>query len=308
MLGGLNTAMLASTGVFVEDVASWKSNVESDGGEVSQKTLEALNIFIITLKVNNIRNKIKRCNLFCGSNLRASLHPIIVGDSDRSIGYLKDKNFGFAEYDYSEMGGLSAAGALSAPNSSTALGGLGSKYLETDVFLSSVDMSSSYGHLSFMSTSADISLSSVGGYMMPLCGGDYSTVNDLSSYIEFNSDQILKAGSPSSFAPGSSNGYVRKENVNSVGGFWLANRTSNINQKLYKDAVEYDDSDATSNQSAYPIGGYKFRIFGAYSGGQVTQTSIYKLLFYSMGAELTETEITVLNGALTKFNSSLGRI
>jgi hypothetical protein len=301
MLGGLNTAMLASTGVFVEDVASWKSNIESDGGEVSQKTLEALNEFIITLRVNNIRNKIKRCNLFCGSNLRASLHPIIVGDSDRSIGYLKDKNFGFAEYDYSETGGLSAAGA-------TALGGAGSKYLETDVFLSSVDMSSSYGHLSFMSTSADVSLSSVGGYMMPLCGGDYSIENDLSSYIEFNSDQILKAGSPSSFAPGSSNGYVRKENVNSVGGFWLANRTSNINQKLYKDAVEYDDSDATSNQSAYPIGGYKFRIFGAYSGGQVTQTSIYKLLFYSMGAELTETEITVLNGALTKFNSSLGRI
>jgi len=85
MLGGLNTAMLASTGVFVEDVASWKSNIESDGGEVSQKTLEALNEFIITLRVNNIRNKIKRCNLFCGSNLRASLHPIIVGDSDRSI-------------------------------------------------------------------------------------------------------------------------------------------------------------------------------------------------------------------------------
>ncbi len=54
-------------------------------------------------------------------------------------------------------------------------------------------------------------------------------------------------------------------------------------------------------------GGYKFRIFGAYSGGQVTQTSKYKLLFYSIGKGLTITEIENLDAALKEFNTKLNR-
>lgn len=300
MIGGLNTAILASIGALDREVEKWHTNVKNDGGDASEQTLKALSEFITTLKQNNIRNKIKRCNLFCGTNLRASLHPIIVGDSDRSIGYLKDKNYGFTNADYSITTGLSALG--------TNLQETAGKYLETDVFLSSVGMSDDYGQLSFMSALGDVPLSSIGDYMMPLCGGDYMTKSDLSAYIEFNSDKVLKAASPSSFSPGSADGYVKVENVDTVGGFWLANRTSSTNQKLYKNALEFDNSDATADQSAHPIGGYKFRIFGAAVGNEVIQTSIYKLLFYSLGSSLTESEITILNDALTNFNSTLNRI
>lgn len=302
MIGTLNTSALASVGTLDTEVSRWKASVENDGGVVSRETLEALNAFMNNLKLNNIRNKITRCNLFCGSNYRAAMHPIITSDLEggRLLGYDKDKNYGFFDSDYSESSGLTATGAI--------LNNQASKYLDTGLFLTSGGMSESYGHLSFMSTNQSVDLNSVGGYMMPICGGNYSLASALSSYIEFNSDEILKAASPSSFTQGSIRGHVEIENVNEIKGFWLANRTSSTNQNLYRDSIQYDNSDATADQANNVMGGYKFRVFGAYSGGQVTQTNSYKLLFYSIGKALTKNEIEILNQSLVQFNETLSRI
>ena len=304
MIGGLNTATLASVGTLNDEVQNWHTNIQNDNSTADRQTLEALDKFITTLKTNNIRNKIKRCNLFCGASRNASLHPVITGDSSRSIGLSKDTNYGFLESDYSVTSGLSAYTVGVENVQETA-----SKYLDTGVFLTSAGMSNDGGHLSFMSTSSSTAtLAAIGNYMMPLCGGDYTTKSDLSAYIEFNEDRVLKATSPSSLTPGATNGHVELAEINDVGGFWVANRTSSTNQKLYKNAIEFDNSDATADQSAYPIGGYKFKIFAAAINDQIIQTSIYKLLFYSLGSSLTEGEITILNSALVKFNSTLNRI
>tara|TARA_Y100000593_G_scaffold95087_1_gene199416 strand:+ start:12179 stop:13087 length:909 start_codon:yes stop_codon:yes gene_type:complete len=302
MIGTLNTATLASTGTLDLEVSRWKASVENDGGEASRETLEALNTFISNLKLNKIRNKITRCNLFCGSNYRSAMHPIIISDLEegKSLGYDKDKNYGFFDSDYSESSGLTATGAI--------LNNQASKYLDTGLFLTSAGMSESYGHLSFMSTNQSVNLNSIGGYMMPICGGNYSLASALSSYIEFNSDKTLKAASPSSFIQGSTKGHVEVENVDEIGGYWLANRTSRTNQNLYKDSIQFDNADATADQADNIIGGYRFRVFGAYSGGQVTQTNAYKLLFYSIGKTLTENEIEILNQSLVQFNETLNRI
>lgn len=301
MIGGLNTATLASVTSLDDEVLDWYTAVKGDGGDANSITLDALHEFVTTLKINGVRDKIKRCNLFCGENLRSCLHPIIKGEANKSIGSKKDINYGFRSADYSKSEGLSAR------NSAAGILGPAGKYLLTGTFLTSLGLDNWGGHLSFMSYVGSASLDSAGGYMMPLSGGDYSIKNDLSAYIEFDNEANIRAASPSSFNPSSARGYVELDSWLDVGGFFLANRTSNINQKLYKNAAVIDDSDATLDQSLNPIGGYKFRIFSAYSGGQETQTSVSKLLFYSLGERLTEDNITILNNALIKFNDSLGR-
>tara|TARA_B100000131_G_scaffold130906_1_gene127634 strand:+ start:4524 stop:5441 length:918 start_codon:yes stop_codon:yes gene_type:complete len=304
MIGGLNTAILANAVSLDDEVLDWHTAISKDGGSADSDTLMALDKFMTTLKVNGVRDKIKRCNLFCGSNLRSCFHPIIKGEVGKPIGSEKDVNFGFRNSDYSLSRGLSAERL-----SSSALFSDASKYLKTEGFLTSFGLDNYGGHVSFMSYGSETSLSSVGGYMMPLCGGDYSMKNDLSAYVEFT-DENTKAASPSSFNPSSSRGYVDLNALDGdtdVSGFWLANRTSNTDQKLYKDAVVFNDSESTLDQIPYPIGGYKFRIFSAYSGGKESQTSIGKMLFYSIGERLNESNITVLNDALTKFNDALGR-
>jgi hypothetical protein len=304
MIGGLNTAALASVVSLDNEVLDWYTAVKNDGGDANSNTLNALDEFMITLKKNGIRNKIKRCNLFCGANLRSCLHPLIRGRVGESIGSKKDISYGFVNSDYSFFRGLSAESLSSSVLLSSA-----QKFLHTNTFLTSLGLDNYGGHISFMSYNDTMNLSSVGGYMMPLFGGDYSVKNDLSAYIEFDQDST-KAASPSSFNPSSTRGYVNLDTLDDdvdVSGFWLANRTSKTNQKLYNNGMAVEDSDATLSQDGFPIGGYKFRIFSAFSAGQETQASISKILFYSIGEKLAETDIKILNNALAKFNEVLGR-
>ena len=301
MIGALNTANLASVSSLDSEVLDWYKAIDKDGGWASEGILRALDKFLITLKINGVRDKIKRCNLFCGGNLRASLHPIIKGNVGGPVlGRAKDINYGFRTRDYSYSRGLSAEDLSYSTLLSSA-----SKYLLTGAFLSDLGVDNWGGHISFMSYHEPMSLSTVGDFMIPLAGGDYSSKNDLSAYMEFNSENRLLAASPSSFNPGSEKGYVDLQESD-VAGFWLANRSSNTSQKVYLNGAQIGE-EATLNQENHPTGGYKFRIFSTYSGGQETQTSIGKILFYSIGEKLTESNITVLNEALTKFNLTLGR-
>ena len=300
MIGALNTATLASVGGLEAETEDWHQRLISNKlpAGASRNTLESLNKFIITIKTNSFMHKIKRCNLFCGSNLLSALHPIIIGDSNQKIiGGPTDENHGFFEANYAEQFGLSAAGTL--------IGGKATKWLEPNVFVTSMGMDNSNGHLSLMSNNLQAD-----EYSMPICGGDYSSPSNMSAFIEFGKDGYLKACSPGSPALGSTLGQVVLDNPSKSdisGNVWTANRTSNTNQKLYKGATEYDNSEATQDQSNYAIGGYKFRIFGAYSGGQITQTSNGSILFYSLGETLTEAEISTLSNAVKLFNTNIGR-
>ncbi len=300
MIGGLNTAILGSVGGFEREIEDWRLRVESSNlGGASRNTLDALNEFIITIKKNSFIHKIKRCNLFCGTNLSTALNPIIIGDSNKKvIGNKIDESRGFFEADYLERRGLSA--------NSASVGSQAQKWLNTGAFITSVGMDNNNGHLSLMFNNLNAD-----EYSMPICGGNYSSSSNLSAFIEFGKDGYLKACSPGSPALGSTLGQVKLDNPSKAdisGDVWTANRTSSTNQKLYKGEDEYDNSEATQDQSNYTIGGYKFRIFGAYSGGQITQTSNATMLFYSLGETLTETEISILSNAVKLFNTRIGRL
>lgn len=308
MIGSLNTVSVAISGALDNEVADWYARVQAHGGSADSATLGALNEFMHTLKLNNIRNKIRRCNLFCGYSLRSSLHPIInsAKEGGGRLGYERDIPVGFADSDYSQKNGLWAMG-VSLQSAAT-------KYLSTGAFISEIGIGSQGGHVSFMSATSlnPIVVSSVGGYIMPLSGGDKQANTDLSAFIEFSSGSGTVTGaSASAFAPGVvGHAEAAITDNQDISGLWVATRTSSTNQELWQATNEkiLEIGDAgTEDQSLWPIGGYKFRIFGSPSGGGTVQTSSYKLLFYSLGKSLTKEEIGILNDALIDFNNALGR-
>jgi len=319
MIGLLNTVNVAIAGALDNEVSDWYTNVRNDGGEADSSTLGALSEFMFTLKINNIRSKIKRCNMFCGHNLRSSLHPIIKSAKEGgvTIGYEKDINSGFVNSDYAPGRGLWAINAaLQLP---------AQKYLSTGVFISEAGITGAGGHLSFMGTPSTnpTQLYDIGGYMSPLNGGDNQSSFDLSAYIEFDSGQgTIKGASASASAPGQEGhaevdlygaGIDGLDNANDVSGLWVASRESSTIQKLYRGneegVIQVNEFSNENDQTTFPIGGYKFRVFGSTpANGLVTQTSSYKLLFYAIGETMSESEITILNNALIKFNTALGRI
>lgn len=304
MIGTLNTVNVATSGLLDQEAENWFAEVSSAGGLVNRRTLESASKFVTSLKRLGIRNKIARCNLFCGSNLAAALVPIIKSTSEggKTLGNSADTNVGFVSADYDKASGLTPNG--------TSLAVQAVKYLETGLYLTSAGVrnDATSGHVSFMSASTDVDSSLAGGYMMPIHGGDYFNPQELSAYIEFHSSGWLYAASPSTYVP-VNKGYVEIEDEKNIGGFWLANRASSTDQRLYQNGIRMDDGSGNVDQSASLTGGYKFRIFAAYNGNEdrSIQTSIYKLLFYSVGRGLTEDDIKNLGDLLKKFNTSEGR-
>ena len=97
-------SVTSSTGDFIYDpeVSAWAKRVNSAGGSVSNSCLEASSAFIRTIKNQpGLRQKIKRLNLFCGSNLDSSLMPLIIDE-----GPTQDINHNFASTEYSEKSGI----------------------------------------------------------------------------------------------------------------------------------------------------------------------------------------------------------
>ena len=82
---------------------------------------------------------------------------------------------------------------------------------------------------------------------------------------------------------------------------------------MYKDNIAIDDGTSTGDQTKrnpkVDVGGYKFRIFAAWSKGidAAMQSNAHKMMFYSMGEGLTNDELTALFNAVTNFNEVTGR-
>jgi hypothetical protein len=77
LLKGVTSSATQET--YDPEVSSWISRIDAAGGAASNATIDALNTFLRTIKASSgLRDKIKRLNLFCGSNLSAALTPKIL--------------------------------------------------------------------------------------------------------------------------------------------------------------------------------------------------------------------------------------
>lgn len=104
----------SSSGTNPEALA-WANRVTSNGGTVSNSTLNAVSTFCNAIQSYGLRDKFYRLNLICGNNLAASLVPLYLSTSfgGNTIGSATDTNFNLVSGDYTETGvsgGLSGSG------------------------------------------------------------------------------------------------------------------------------------------------------------------------------------------------------
>jgi hypothetical protein len=95
------------------DCRSWISRVLTNGGTLSQSTVNAVNQFCLDIAAAGIRDRFYRLNLFCGSNLAACLVPLYRGPAltGTQYGNVTDFNTGsFVSGDYAENNGLKGNG------------------------------------------------------------------------------------------------------------------------------------------------------------------------------------------------------
>ena len=144
------------------EVADWANNrVPRAGGRLSESIVKATDTFMKAIKSQSgLREKLYRCNLFAGTNLHASLVPLI---SD--AGHAVDVNKGdikFLEADYDIKIGL-------APNFTSGgdAGWLADKYLDTGLKAGNL-LTSTAGHMSI--STSDTARKRIGNYppMVPI--------------------------------------------------------------------------------------------------------------------------------------------
>lgn len=107
----------SSSGTNAEALA-WANRVVSNGGTVSNSTLNAVSAFCNSIQSYGLRDRFYRLNLICGNNLAASLVPLYLSPSfgGTNIGSATDTNFNLVSEDYNETGvsgGLSGSGFAS---------------------------------------------------------------------------------------------------------------------------------------------------------------------------------------------------
>ena len=125
------------------DVWKWANvSVPANNGTVTQRQVDSVNKFMESVSsVPNLRESIKRMNLFVGENLNAALVPVVA-----DLGSAADANTGLSSSHYTKTGGCAGL-----------TGGVGT-YLDTG--LKASDLTSNNSHMSFRSKSGSEATSS----------------------------------------------------------------------------------------------------------------------------------------------------
>mgnify|MGYP003148665038 CR=1 FL=1 len=258
------------------EVISWVSNVDANGGSVSQSTIDSLNTFIRTIKSSSgLRDKIKRLNLFCGSNLAASLVPLI---SD--IGNISDTNNNFTSSEYTKTTGLSNSTAS------------GNKHVDTGMDLSDGDISFTDGHIAINTLGSNTSST-----YKEWIGRDHATLGSNLGAVKqhhFRWGEHLLTTANTNPQEGTSMG------------FYLGNATSS-KLSLYLNDHEKATKSITSNSPSNADLNQNFHVFKRNTIYSAPSDFDKTVNFYSIGKALTDAEVKVLYEAVAVFNQELSR-
>jgi hypothetical protein len=249
-----------------------------------------VNAFCDSIDAAGLRDRFYRLNLFCGTGLAACLVPLYRGPSlgGTQYGGTTDTNNGpFVSGDYGETTGLTAS------QSST-------KYLDTGLAPSAVP-SSVYEsmHLS--------------GWHGPIFGinTDPFIVAAFNTTADRYSLQVSVRTSTPAFESARAGRGTTVTALTGVQGtrtsaFLLAQRRSATSLQLFRNGT----LETTNETSTTGIGAVTFPLFvfannstGTRAGDQPGMT----LRHYSIGDDMTESQVQAFYGALAAFNASLGR-
>ncbi len=264
-----------------EDAKIWIDNVYSNGGTVSTATASAVNALCNSIDSNNLRSKFYRMNLFCGDDLASCLVPLYRG-TDRTLVYgnpLKDTNNSFLSSDFNESSGLIGNGST--------------KWLDTGL----PQNFSNYRHFGFVMNK--LPSSAFRGIM----GAKANTAADLVGDTRIQTDGNTTTVS---YWTGSDSGQL------SVGiSIPIAEKTlvvgvsdSDNNNKLYADLLASNNRPSYSTSNTTSIGVFAQKIGQTNSG---TSNTDARLSLYTIGTNLSSSEISILTSIIDSFNDALNR-
>lgn len=257
------------------DAQAWLAAVWANGGRVSAATASAVSAFCVSAKANGYWSKLARINLFCGSQLRACLVPLKVG-----TGSALEGNTGFVEADYSESVGLTSANG---------------KFLNTGVRVSDFDPAST--HLAVYNRGSSVVASMIyhigaqsAGYTWKM----HAPYVDLKMYADFYNGVATDGRTVSAAA------------FTGAFGFLIGTRTAPNAGAAYRAGVSVGTNSTAI--TTLPTGSNHIGVFTCLSDADAPiGFSSNPLAAYSVGAGLTQAEVTAYSADMQTFQTALGR-
>lgn len=292
----MNPRLLRPRSTIHPDAAAWATRVVANGGSVSGTTLSAVSKFCASIASAGIRDRFYRLNLFCGTGLAACLVPLYRGPSlgGTLYGNATDTNNGpFVSGDYSESAGLSRVVA-EAKRLDT---GLATSALPSGVIAS--------GHLAAWHGPLTGSFAATGDSDPALIGAHNGSTDRVSLQLSFRSA-----------TNGNDNGRLGRvttvtESSGAIGltkpsAFLLAQRTSATNLEMWRNGAIVG-TNSTSTTGILGIT-HSILVFGFNNSGTPGgELNALLLRGYSVGDDMTSSQVLAFRAAWSTFNTALGR-
>ena len=264
------------------DRDDWVSRVTAAGGSVSSGTQAAVLTFCQSIYSAGLRSSFLRLNLFCGSNLAASLVPLFRASSYSGavVGNASDTNVNFVSGDYSESTGLKGNGS--------------SKYLNTGVTPLLLPDRTSF-HLA--GSGAEFSTNTNTATLVGTWDGTAAGLYTLESSILVSSSYFaaFRSGTTSSYPSVASS---------ATESHLVGTRTTRNAAALYRGG----SSVSTNTTAVSPsITTRNFLVFASSTSTGVSNYSPARMTSYSIGGGLTAAQVSAYSTALIAFNTALGR-
>jgi hypothetical protein len=272
------------------EAVDWRARVIRNGGSVSYATTKAVSIFCTAIDGAGLRDRFYRLNLFCGNGLSSALVPLYRGPvaGGTALGNATDTNSNFVSADYNETGnacGLNGNGT--------------NKYLNTGLNASAFS--------SFRNLHMGIGLrkTTTGtGFKMALGAFRYSP-----STLEWS----IKVRRGDANVPGNCmfGNFNLSSNTcgDSVSGAAL--RTGNIIASWPTMTRKGDRSGVAATAGQNITGSVPFYVFAMVDSDPsalgVVDFSDIRLDWYSLGAEMSESQSGAFNSILAEFQTNLNR-
>jgi hypothetical protein len=278
------------------DAQDWVNRVYANGGTVSSTTATAVNTFCNAIDAAGLRDRFYRLNLFCGTGLSACLVPLYRGPSlgGTQYGNATDTNNGpFVSGDYSESAGL---GRLVGE----------AKRLDTGLATSALPPGViGSGHLAVWHGPLTGAFAATGESDPVLIGAFNGAVDRVGISLTFRS---ATSGNNSNRW---GRGTVATESSGVIGltkpsAFLLGQRTSATNLELWRNGAIVG-TNATSTTGIAGIT-HSILVFGYNNSGTAAgELNALLLRGYSVGDDMTSSQVLAFRAAWSAFNTALGR-
>jgi hypothetical protein len=272
------------------------NRVYANGGTVSSTTATAVNTFCNAIDAAGLRDRFYRLNLFCGTGLSACLVPLYRGPSlgGTQYGNATDTNNGpFVSGDYSESAGL---GRLVGE----------AKRLDTGLATSALPPGViGSGHLAVWHGPLTGAFAATGESDPVLIGAFNGAVDRVGISLTFRS---ATSGNNSNRW---GRGTVATESSGVIGltkpsAFLLGQRTSATNLELWRNGAIVG-TNATSTTGIAGIT-HSILVFGYNNSGTAAgELNALLLRGYSVGDDMTSSQVLAFRAAWSAFNTALGR-